>query len=186
MAHKAEEQLDGSSSAPQDMFLLDLRAALPLLLPSASCSFLWNTDSSKHLPGGSVFSLGLVKLVQACVLGPPLEPLAAYLEGGKRAPIGCGPWLPDCCREPLLSPLPYPTTCLYLRLWPVLGTGPQNRSSEQARKREATGSAHACITFDEGRRVWKREGSVQRALLLSWLPHSCILTSGAATLWIDN
>lgn len=136
MAHKAEEQLDGSSSAPQDMFLLDLRAALPLLLPSASCSFLWNTDSSKHLPGGSVFSLGLVKLVQACVLGPPLEPLAAYLEGGKRAPIGCGPWLPDCCREPLLSPLPYPTTCLYLRLWPVLGTGPQNRSSEQARKRE--------------------------------------------------
>lgn len=87
-------------------------------------------------PGGSVFSLGLVKLVQACVLGPPLEPLAAYLEGGKRAPIGCGPWLPDCCREPLLSPLPYPTTCLYLRLWPVLGTGPQNRSSEQARKRE--------------------------------------------------
>lgn len=124
----------------------------------------------------------LVKLVQPCVLGPPLEPLAAYLEGGKTAPIGCGPWLPDCCREPLLSPLPYPTTCLYLRLWPVLGTDPQNRP-ERGR---ATGSAHACITFDEGRRVWKREVSVQRALLLSWPPHSCILTSGAATLWIDN
>lgn len=28
------------------------------------------------------------------------------------------------------------------------------------------------VTFDGGRRVWKQEVSVQRALILSWLPQT--------------
>lgn len=68
---------------PQNMFLSDLRAALPWLQPSASCSFLWNTDSSKlPRPGKASPSL--------CTRPTPGTPCFIPLEGGKTAPIDCG------------------------------------------------------------------------------------------------
>lgn len=49
----------------------------PSQLSASPCSFIWNTDSSRHLTRGQSSPSGLVKLVQACVLHPPLELLAA-------------------------------------------------------------------------------------------------------------